>query len=90
MSELTRTRIKATRAEPSHGQTCPRPGENTVNEAQRRGPVTENSRYAALARRILRAYSRRIATGDAESLAHLIGLADDTKQAVNGPRTAGY
>jgi len=56
--------------------------------------VTENSEYAAFARRILRAYSRRIATGDIESLTHLITLADDindaTQQAVNGLRSTGY
>jgi len=60
----------------------------------RRRPVTENSEYAAFARRILRAYSRRIATGDVESLTHLISLADDIneaiQQAVNGLRSAGY
>jgi hypothetical protein len=62
--------------------------------AKRRWRVVENDEYAAFARRILRAYSRRIATGDIESLTHLITLADDindaTQQAINGLRTAGY
>ncbi len=54
----------------------------------------ENSEYAAFAQRILRAHSRRIGTGDIESLVYLISLADDidntTRQAVNGLRDAGY
>jgi hypothetical protein len=83
--------------QPTLGQAVPRPVENTVNDAltpKRRCPVTENSEYAAFARRILRAYSRRIANGDVESLTHLINLADDIdvaiQQAVNGLRATGY
>lgn len=89
--------MTASSGQPSQGQASSRPAEITVNAAltsKRRRPVTENSEYAAFARRILRAYSRRIATGDVESLTHLIGLADDIndaiQQAVNGLRTAGY
>jgi hypothetical protein len=81
----------------NHGQAALRLVGNTVNDAltpKRRRPVTENAEYAAFARRILRAYSRRIATGDVESLTHLIDLADDIhdaiQQAANGLRTAGY
>jgi hypothetical protein len=54
-------------------------------------PFTENSDYA---RRVLRAYSRRIAAGNVESLTHMINLADDINdaitQAVHGLRAAGY
>ncbi len=89
--------MTASNGQPSHEQARLRPAENTVNDAltpKRRRPVTENSEYAAFARRILRAYSRRIATGDIESLTHLISLADDIndaiQQAVNGLRTVGY
>jgi ECF sigma factor len=61
---------------------------------KRRRPVTENSEYAAFARRILRAYSRRVATGDVESLAQMISLSDEIdeaiQQAVDGLRVAGY
>jgi hypothetical protein len=78
-------------------QTEPCPVENTVNGGltpKSRRPVTENSEYVAFARRILRAYSRRVATGDVESLAHLISLSDDIdnaiQQAVDGLRAAGY
>ena len=81
----------------SQGQAKLARGETTVNSTltpKRRRPVTENTEYAAFARRILRAYSRRIATGDIESLPHLIGLADDIddaiQRAVSGLRIAGY
>jgi hypothetical protein len=89
--------MTASSGQPSHGQACSRPVENGVNDAltpKRRRPVTENSEYAKFARRILRAYGRRIATGDVESLTHLISLVDDIndtiQQAVNGLRAAGY
>ena len=89
--------MTASSGQPTCGQAHLRPDEDAVNNVltpKRRGPVTENSEYAAFARRILRAYSRRIATGDVESLAHLIGLADDVndsiQEAVNGLRKAGY
>jgi hypothetical protein len=83
--------------QPSQGQAATRSVENIVNDAltpKHRRPVTENSEYAAFARRILCAYSRRIATGDVESLTDLISLADEIndsiQQAVNGLRTTGY
>jgi hypothetical protein len=46
--------------------------ENSVNGGltlKRQRLVTENREYAAFARRILRAYSRRVATSDVDSLA---------------------
>jgi hypothetical protein len=56
--------------------------------------VVENDEYAAFARRILRAYARRIATGDIDSLTHMTGLADDIetalRNAVIGLREFGY
>jgi hypothetical protein len=83
--------------QPSLSQTRPCPDRKTVNGGltpKRGRRVTENSEYAAFVRRILRAYSRRVATGDVESLAHLISLSDDIdnaiQQAVNGLRAAGY
>jgi len=86
--------MTASSAQPSQGQASPRSAGSTVNDAltpKRRRPLSE---YAAFARRILRAYSRRIATGDVESLTYLIGLADDIndaiQQAVNGLRSTGY
>ena len=83
--------------QPNLDQTWPSPGQNTVNDGltpKRRRPITENSEYAAFARRILRAYSRRVAAGDVESLAHLISLSEDIdsaiQDAVNGLRASGY
>jgi hypothetical protein len=86
--------------QPSSRQALPRPAGNTVNGGltpKRQRPVTENPEYAAFARRVLRvlrAYSRRVATGDIESLARMIGLADDINdviaQAVHGLRDAGF
>ena len=89
--------MTASSPQPSQGQAATRAVENTVNCAltpKRQRPITENSEYAAFARRILRAYSRRVATGDVESLIHLIGLAEDIndviQHAVNGLRATGY
>ena len=72
-------------------------GQNTVNGSltpKRARPVVENDAYAAFARRILRAYSRRIATGDIEALILMTGLAGDIdtalQDAVNGLRAFGY
>jgi hypothetical protein len=74
-----------------------RAGKNTVNtpltpKAAR--PVVENDAYAAFACRILRAYARRVATGDVEALIAMTGLADDIetalREAVTGLRAFGY
>ena len=58
-----------------------------------RRPV-ENDEYAAFARRVLRAYSRRIAAGDIDALEDLRDLAAEIDtamaQAVNGLRQQGY
>jgi hypothetical protein len=70
---------------------------STVNKGltpnRTRQPV-ENSDYAAFARRILRAYARRVATGDIESLtlmAELIQTIDaSVHDAVTGLREHGY
>jgi hypothetical protein len=56
--------------------------------------VRENDEYAAFARRILRAYARRIADGDVEALTVMTGLADEIdtaiSQAITGLRGFGY
>jgi hypothetical protein len=56
--------------------------------------VVENDEYAAFARRILRAYARRVATGDIEALTRMTGLADDIETAIRnaviGLREYGY
>ena len=54
----------------------------------------ENGEYAAFARRILRAYARRISAGDVDALADITVLAADVedaiRQAVTGLRDFGY
>jgi hypothetical protein len=89
--------MTASSAQPTPRPALPRPAASTVNDGltpKRARPLTENREYAAFARRILRAYSRRVATGDVDSLAHMISLADDINdaiaQAVSGLRDAGY
>ena len=63
----------------------------TPNRAVR---VRENDEYAAFARRVLRAYARRVATGDVEALTLMTDLADEIDsaigQAVTGLRACGY
>ena len=63
----------------------------TPNRAAR---VVENDEYAAFARRVLRAYARRIATGDVEALTLMLGLSAEVdsaiSQAVTGLRQIGY
>ena len=60
----------------------------------RRRDVVENDAYAAFTRRVVRAYARRVATGDVEALIDLVGLSQqlDTAilQAVTGLRACGY
>jgi hypothetical protein len=54
----------------------------------------ENDEYGAFVRRVLRAYSRRVADGDVEALVLLVGLAEEIDaamaEAVKGLRTHGY
>ena len=79
---------------PHHG--CP-DSPDTVNNGltpDRPGRVVENDEYAAFARRVLRAYTRRIATGDVEALTLMLGLSAEIDtaiaQAVTGLRGSGY
>jgi hypothetical protein len=61
---------------------------------RRRSRRVENDEYAAFARRILRAYSRRIGQGDIDALADMADLAAEIDtaigQAVKGLRERGY
>jgi hypothetical protein len=70
---------------------------NTVKRSltpNRRRRVVENDEYTAFARRVLRAYSRRVAAGDIETLADMVGLLTDLEtaigQAIVGLRGFGY
>jgi hypothetical protein len=72
-------------------------GQNTVKNPltpKRPGRVRENDEYAAFARRVLRAYARRIADGDVEALTLMTDLAEEIdtaiNQAVTGLRAFGY
>jgi hypothetical protein len=70
------------------------PGVNKPLTAKRRYRIVENDEYAAFLRRVIRAYSRRVAAGDIEAIttmAHLAGhLEDATRQAITGLRDTGY
>ena len=67
---------------------------NTSLTPKRRTRVVENDEYAAFLRRVIRAYSRRVAAGDIEAITAMAALADDledaTRQAVAGLRGYGY
>jgi hypothetical protein len=69
----------------------------TVNQPltpKRRSRVIENDEYAAFVRRVIRAYSRRIAAGDIEAITDMAALAgefdDAIGQAITGLRCFGY
>jgi hypothetical protein len=79
---------------PQHG--CP-DSPDTVKTAltpDRPPRVVENDEYAAFARRVLRAYARRVADGDVEALTLMLGLSAEIdtaiSQAVTGLRGSGY
>jgi hypothetical protein len=83
-----------------HGTTPPAgrtAGPDTVKDTltpDRAGRAVENDEYAAFARRVLRAYARRVADGDVEALILMFGLAAEIDtaitEAVKGLRTFGY
>jgi len=60
----------------------------------RRRRTVENHEYGAFTRRILRAYSRRVADGDVEAFALMTGLADELDNAISrggqGLHARGY
>jgi hypothetical protein len=67
---------------------------NATLTAKRRSRVVENDEYAAFLRRVIRAYSRRVAAGDIEAITTMAALADEldhaTRQAITGLRGWGY
>jgi hypothetical protein len=67
---------------------------NTALTPKRPRRAVENDEYAAFARRVIRAYARRIADGDIEALTDMTTLAADLDQAitdaVTGLREYGY
>jgi hypothetical protein len=69
----------------------------TVNKPltrNRRSRVVENDEYAAFLRRVIAAYSRRVAAGDIEAITTMAALAHDfdqaIRQAITGLRADGY
>ncbi|GIE90883.1 hypothetical protein SAMN06264365_12264 [Actinoplanes regularis] len=71
----------------------PRSGDSRPSKPRRRD-VVENDEYAAFVKRIIRAYARRIATGDVEALTDMVGLSslldEAITEAVKGLRAHGY
>ena len=69
-------------------------GVNTPLTPKRRTRVVENDEYAAFLRRVIRAYSRRVAAGDIEAITTMAALADHledaTRQAINELNAVGY
>ena len=69
-------------------------GVNTPLTPKRQTRVIENDEYAAFLRRVIRAYSHRVAAGDIEAITTMAALADHledaTRQAITGLRESGY
>jgi hypothetical protein len=72
---------------------CPS-GVNKPLTPKRPYRAVENDQYAAFLRRVIRAYSRRVAAGDIEAITTMAALATDledaTRQAITGLREFGY
>ena len=60
----------------------PRAPQSAVNGFLTAKPVVENDEYAAFLRRIIRAYSRRVATGDIDALTEMAAVAGDFDTAI--------
>ena len=71
-----------------------RPAVNRALTPGRRRRVTENDEYAAFARRVLRAWARRVAAGDIDAITDMaaaVGELDDAiRQGVAGLHDKGY
>jgi len=71
-----------------------RPAVKRALTPRRRRRVTENDGYAAFARRVMRAWARRVAAGDIDAIADMAAAAgeldDAMRQAVAGLRGKGY
>ena len=67
---------------------------NTPLTPKRRTRAVENDQYAAFIRRVIRAYSRRVADGDIEAITTMANLSADfdtaIRQAITGLRAFGY
>ena len=69
-------------------------GVNGSLTVKRRKRVIENDEYAAFVRRVLDAYSRRVAAGDIEAITEMAAIACDMdtalREAIAGLRARGY
>jgi hypothetical protein len=78
----------------NHALTLNPPTGDSKPPRPRRRDAVENDEYAAFTRRIIRAYARRVATGDVEALTDMVGLStlldDAISEAVIGLRGHGY
>jgi hypothetical protein len=84
-------------ATPSHPAAFPGPDtvKNPLTPRRRRRRLIENDEYARFVARILRAYARRVGSGDVEALIQMTDLAvtfdrEVVSQAVTGLRAYGY
>ena len=72
----------------------PRSGVNNSLTPRRRRRVVENDEYASFARRVIDAYSRRVAAGDIDAITGMTALADELdaaiRHAITGLRNRGY
>jgi hypothetical protein len=70
------------------------PDVNGTLTSKRRRAVIENDEYAAFVRRVLAAYSRRVAAGDIEAITEMAAIAREMdtalRDAIAGLRTCGY
>jgi hypothetical protein len=74
--------------QPSSDHTRSCAGQSTVNDGliqNTHGRSSRNSEYAAYAQRVLRAYGRRVASGDVESPACMLSQSDDIGNAIQQP-----
>jgi hypothetical protein len=69
-------------------------GVNSGLTPKRPRRVVENDEYALFLRRVIRAYSRRIASGDIEAIAYMMATAQEVevaiRDAITGLRATGY
>ena len=72
----------------------PRSGVNNSLTPSRRRRVVENDDYASFTRRVIDAYSRRVAAGDIDAITGMAALADELdaaiRHAITGLRNRGY
>lgn len=72
----------------------PRSAVNQRLTPKRRRRHVENDNYAAFLRRVIRAYSRRVAAGDIDAITNMAAMSEEIdaaiRQAIVGLRRSGY